>query len=165
MKCIAYLVLFAPVFPQAEAAAEAPALTLDAFNEIIGDDWTGELTYLNYGEPVKDFTIPAALEVERVESGLSMAYIYPDEPHQNSTIIVRISEDGSKLMGAPVTINADRDTDGREIRTEYACEDMGQSASCEMIYQIRADQILMRKMVTNNGETEAFRRNEYVFTR
>ena len=165
MKYIVCLVLLSPVFSHAEARAETPALTLDTFNEIVGDDWTGELTYLNYGEPVKDFTIPAALEVEQIESGLKMAYIYPDEPHQNSTLTVRISEDGSRLMGAPVTQNVVLETGEREIRTEYACQDMGKTASCEMIYQLRADQVVMRKMVTYSDETEAFRRNQYVFTR
>ena len=165
MKSLACLILITPVLTHTHVSADTPLLTSEVFDVIIGNDWTGELTYLNYGEPVKDFTIPAALKVERVEAGVKMAYIYPDEPHQNSTITVRMSEDGSKLMGAPLTVNRMLDTGSREFRTEYACEDMGRTASCEMIYQLRADQVVMRKMVTYAGETDAFRRNEYVFTR
>jgi len=165
MKRMTCLVLLAPLFAQTGLAEETPALTPDVFDAIVGDDWSGELTYLNYGEPVKDFTIPAELDVERVEQGLKMAYIYPDEPHQNSTVTARISKDGSKLMGAPVTLNAMQASGVREIRTAYPCEDMGKAAACEMIYLLSSDEVVMRKMVTYEGETEAFRRNVYVFTR
>ncbi|MEM7639525.1 MAG: hypothetical protein AAF269_10695 [Pseudomonadota bacterium] len=165
MKRMTCLVLLAPLFAQTGLAEETPALTPDVFDAIVGDDWLGELTYLNYGAPVKDFTIPAELDVERVEQGLKMAYIYPDEPHQNSTVTARISKDGSKLMGAPVTLNAMQASGVREIRTAYPCEDMGKAAECEMIYLLSRDEVVMRKMVTYEGETEAFRRNVYVFTR
>lgn len=165
MKRMTYLFFLVPMLAPYVASAETPMLTPDTFDVIVGDDWSGDLTYLNYGEPVQDFTIPAELEIERVEMGLKMAFKYPDEPHQNSTMTARVSADGSMLSGAPVTLNAVSDISTREIRTEYPCEDMGKGASCEMIYQIRSDQLVMRKMVTYSGEIEAFRRNEYVFTR
>lgn len=165
MKRIALFILLSPVMVPTSVAAETPVLTPDAFDVIVGDNWSGALTYLNYGEPAKDFTIPAELEVERIEEGLKMAYKYPDEPHQNSTVTARINEDGSRLMGAQVTLNAIAESGAREIRTEYACQDMGKAAACEMIYELSADRVVMRKMVAYTGDSEAFRRNEYVFTR
>ncbi|MEO1554690.1 MAG: hypothetical protein AAFR82_12240 [Pseudomonadota bacterium] len=165
MKRIALLILLSPVLAQPSLAGETPALTPEVFDVIVGDDWSGALTYLNYGEPVKDFTIPAELEVERVERGVKIAYKYPDEPHQNSTVTARLNEDGSQLMGAAVTVNDIGAAGAREIRTEYACEDMGKTAECEMIYELSSDRVVMRKMVTYSGEADAFRRSEYVFTR
>ena len=57
------------------------------------------------------------------------------------------------------------DDGAREIKTAFPCEDMGQSAQCEMTYFFSANAIEIKKMVTYDGETDAFRRNAYTFQR
>lgn len=132
---------------------------------VIGDDWTGTLTYLNYGEPVKDVTIPAEIDVIAVEGGLKLSFQYPDEPHANQTMITKVSADGATLNGETIIANAAFSSDRREVRTISPCEDMGRAASCEMIYTLSPTEFELRKMVTYQGETEAFRRNVYAFVR
>lgn len=165
MKRLIFSILLAPMLSFPSVAGEIPALSPGSLAVIAGDDWTGGLTYLNYGEPVKDFTIPAELDVEIVENGLKLAYIYPEEPQQNSIVTAKVSADGTKLMGAKITANRLLESGAREIVTTYACQDMGQTATCEMIYQLSETEFSVRKMVTYAGASETFRRNAYSFTR
>ena len=152
--------LMAPAF-----ATEPPALDVADLEVVVGADWTGSLTYLNYQEPFIEFTIPAALTVTATEAGLKLAYEYPDEPHANSTVQAEISANGTKLMGEPIVANTELENGGRMIQTAFACEDMGRSAACEMTYSFAPSELRITKMVTYDGETESFRRNAYVFTR
>lgn len=146
-------------------ASEIEAVTPESFDPILGTDWAGSLTYMNYQDPFQDVTIPAALEVAVVEGGFEFSYKYPDEPHANSSSIVVLSEGGSVLMDQPVTANETLADGMQQITTAFACEDMGKPASCEMIYVLSPNALSMRKMVTYEGEGQAFRRNEYNFVR
>ena len=147
------------------AFAETPALALADLEPVIGDDWTGELTYLNYQAPFEDVTILADLNASMTEAGLQLDYVYPNEPHANSTVIAKIGDDGMTFMGEPITAN-DVTSDGtRTVTTAFACEDMGRSAQCEMTYAFSATRVSIKKMVIYDGEAESFRRNAYTFTR
>ncbi|MEO0450693.1 MAG: hypothetical protein AAFZ74_10300 [Pseudomonadota bacterium] len=165
MKLLVVSLLSSVVVTFAAVAAETPPLEASDLEIAIGADWTGSLTYLNYQDPFVDFTIPAALEVEATETGLQLAYKYPDEPHANSTIVAEISQNGTLLMGEPIVSNLTLEDGGREVKTAFDCEDMGRPAACEMTYSFSANELRIKKMVTFEGETEGFRRNEYVFTR
>lgn len=165
MKSLSFSLFASAVIAVPAFAAEAPPLEAADLEVVVGSDWTGSLTYLNYQEPFVDFTIPAALEVTATEKGLQLAYKYPDEPHANSTIQAEIGAGGTTLMGELIVSNEVLDDGGRLIETAFPCEDMGQSASCEMTYAFSATELRIKKMVTLEGETEGFRRNEFVFTR
>ena len=146
-------------------AGETEGLSPSDLAVVAGTDWTGSLTYMNYQPPFEDVTIPANLEVEATDTGLKLAYIYPDEPHANSTVTLKVSGNGQWMMGAPIVSNTLSESGLREVKTAYSCEDMGKKASCEMIYSFGASELNVTKMVTYEGETEAFRRNAYSFTR
>lgn len=165
MKRLVYSLFLVPVLVLSGQAEDVPALSSDMLEVIAGDDWTGSLTYLNYGEPSRDFTIPATLEVDVVENGLKLAYKYPEEPQQNSVVTARVSKDGTKLIGATISANTILESGARQVVTNYSCEDMGRSALCEMTFTFSGNEFRVRKMVTYKGETDGFRRNEYVFTR
>ena len=165
MQHLVLSVVFAMSLAPLSQAETATALSADSLEIVAGDDWTGTLTYLNYGEPLRDFTIPAELQVEVIERGLRLNYKYPEEPKENSSVTARISADGTKLMGAPIVANRVLDAGEREVITRYPCNDMGQTATCETILTLSQNEFRSRKMVTYEGESDAFRRNEYVFTR
>lgn len=150
--------------PSTQKPAE-PSLSLSDFEPILGDDWTGNLTYLNYGEPVKDFTIPAEINVTVSEDGVSLYFLYPDEPQQNGGRLIKLSEDGT-MLGSERIMSIETDTDGQRIViTEEACEDMGKPATCTMTYSLGQKNLILKKMVLYDGAEEAFRRNEYAFSR
>ncbi len=140
-------------------------LTQTDLSGLISDEWAGTLTYLNYGEPKEDFTIPAELDVKLTEGGLKLYFQYPEEPDQNSDVTVLIGAEGRTLNGDTVTGKTTRPDGSTEVRTSGACEDMGRAAMCEVIYTWSTSDFEMKKMVTYAGETEAFRRNAYVFSR
>lgn len=142
-----------------------PTITQADLSGLISYEWTGTLTYLNYGEPKQDFTIPAELDVELTEGGLKLFFQYPEEPDQNSEVTVLIGEAGRALNGDTVTGKTTLLDGSTEVRTSGACEDMGRAAMCEVIYTWSISDFEMKKMVTYAGETEAFRRNAYVFSR
>ena len=165
MKLVSSTLIAASLLGLSAEAEEVPTLSPADLSLAAGTDWTGELTYMNYQAPYEDVTIPANLEVEATESGLKLAYIYPDEPHANSTVIAKISGDGTMLMGEPIVSNQVIISGARELKTTFPCQDMGKSATCEMTYLFGASELKISKMVTYDGETEAFRRNAYTFSR
>ena len=165
MRKLMISLLVAPISATMASAMEPAPLEVTDLEVAIGSDWTGSLTYLNYQEPFIDFTIPVTLTVTAAEAGLKLAYVYPDEPHANSTVLAEIGANGSELMGEPIVSNTEREDGGREIVTAFDCEDMGRAAACEMTYAFAPKELRIKKMVTYEGETESFRRNAYVFTR
>jgi len=146
-------------------ADEPPALTAEMLEVALGEDWTGELTYLNYQEPFEDVTIRANAEIAAIENGLEIAYKYPDEPHANSSVRARISPDGKSFMGEPIVSNVALDGGARQIDTRFSCEDMGRAATCEMTYYLSTSLLEITKMVTYVDNGEPFRRNSYAFSR
>ena len=165
MKHLSLALIFLPLTALAAGASETVELTADSMTPILGSDWSGSLTYQDYQPPFADVTIEAALEVTAVQGGFEFAYIYPNEPHANSKSLVQIGENGTTIMDQPIVRNQISEDGTQTIVTAFACEDMGKSASCEMTYSLSAQAFSMRKMVTYDGETDAFRRNAYEFTR
>lgn len=165
MKSLALSLLISSIIALPASAENVPALTPENLETVIGADWSGSLTYLNYQEPFEDVTIPAAIEVEAIENGLAFAYKYPAEPQANSTGEALISADGTSFVGAPIVSNQVLETGSRQVITLEDCEDMGREAICAMTYTFAANAFQIEKMVTVKGESESFRRNEYVFTR
>ena len=165
MKSLTLACILAPIIALNASASETATLTSESLNPILGKDWSGSLTYQIYQPPFEDVTIEAGLEVTKVEGGFEFAYHYPNEPHANSASVVTIGENGSEIMDQPIVSNQISDDGTQTIITAFTCEDMGRAASCEVIYSLSQQAFSMRKMVTYDGETEAFRRNEYTFTR
>lgn len=155
-----------PVFFIMSASADtAPKVTESDLSGMISDKWTGALTYLNYQEPFIDFTIPAAATVTPIEGGFEVFYQYPDEPHMNGSSEIKIGQNGTEIDGYSVVSNRVTEDGEREVRSRGACEDMGQSASCEMVYIVSETSLSLKRLVTYDGETETFRRNEFAFVR
>ena len=165
MKFISAIIIAPALLALSAHAGEAEDLSPADLAIVAGTNWTGSLTYMNYQPPFEDVTIPANLEVEATDTGLKLSYIYPDELHANSTVTLKVSANGEWMMGAPIVSNTLSDSGLREVKTAYSCEDMGKEASCEMIYSFGASELNVTKMVTYKGETDAFRRNAYSFTR
>ena len=63
MQKLMISLLVVPVSAALAFASEPAPLEVADLEVVVGADWTGSLTYLNYQEPFIDFTIPAALKV------------------------------------------------------------------------------------------------------
>lgn len=146
---------------------EAPLVTVSAndFMPLIGDDWEGALTYLNYGSD-KRSTIPVRLTVLPFAGNLvPYAIQYPGEEDANVDDSFTISNDGSKVDGQSV-ISRQASPDGTvEIITQVRGQDDNRSADIKTIYSISDRLFKMRKMVRFDGQDDWIERNEFILKR
>ncbi|MEM6544153.1 MAG: hypothetical protein AAF991_00570 [Pseudomonadota bacterium] len=144
-----------------------PIVTLADLQPLAGENWKGSLTYLNFQEPFKYFTIPAELEVSVIDTeerkGIELSYRYPEEPQANSKSTILLSANGRMLGAETVVERADEDGELR-IVTRFDCIDNEVDASCSVTYRMSPSTFTFTKTVTV-GEEDAFRRNEFSFTR
>ncbi len=131
---------------------------------LVGDDWKGTLTYLNDDVPTEDVTLPVDLAVAQNGDTFELYFDYPEEPAANGRAEVSISEDGRMLNDETVKRRMEED-ETLTLVTEAACTDSGVDATCEYTYDVSPSAFSIRKMVTLDGEPDAFRRNHYSFTR
>ena len=148
-----------------EAASFAAKVSPEDFDPLVGDDWEGELTYLDYGDNETEITLPAELAVSRNDRVLDLYFSFPDEPQANGRAEMVISEDGRRMNDETVERRIRTDSGELMVITGQACEDNGAPADCEFTYIVSQDALSITKRVDPEGEGEAFRRNRYVFTR
>ena len=77
----------------------APTVKSADFQIIAGDDWTGTLTYLDYGSE-KRVTIPTKAAVH-IASSKSIKYSisYPEEPWEDTKAKLKLSKSGRTVDG------------------------------------------------------------------
>ncbi|MEL6135599.1 MAG: hypothetical protein AAFR59_19745 [Bacteroidota bacterium] len=136
------------------------------FGQVLGDDWKGTLTYLDY-QSGKKVDIPVELKVSKLKEGqYLLEYSFPEEPQANSKSKVKISKDGKKLDKYRVL--------SREMldggKTKVVClgdgKDDGKKATLFYTYTFYKDEFIMRKDVQYSlGNQQPFFRNEFRFTR
>ena len=143
----------------------APMVSASDFEVVIGDDWAGELTYLDYssGETV---AIPATLSVGPIDGRtINYAFGYPDEPQAKNAGTWTISGDGQSLDDKTVTSRMDGDNGDLILVMEYSGSDNNAPAEITETLILSANGIVMTKDVQPEGETQAFQRNSFAFSR
>lgn len=142
----------------------APMVRPSDFAVLTGDDWEGELTYLNHEEPPKEITLAADLAVAQNANTFELYISYPDAPRADGRAELTVSEDG-RLINDEKVVERSREDGALVLESRQDCEDAGRPALCEHTYQIAPEAFSIRKMVTPEDEGEAFQRNFYEFTR
>ncbi len=147
----------------ATSRVDAPRITSEDMEPLIGVRWEGELTYVNGSDKTR-VTIPAALRVSRRgEQQYLFAFSYPHEPEANREALLTIEEDGTIFSGETV-VSKDRREDGSlEVTTTQAGEDDGKEAVFRFTYVIGPSRFSTRKEVTHVGEEGAFFGSGYTF--
>jgi len=143
---------------------QVPSASISDFAPLIGEDWSGELEYLNYGSDERS-TIPVRM-IARELKNRSMAYgfLYPGEEHKNARDKLRVSRDGTKLNGMTITRRY-LDQDGALVFvTEGKGRDDNRPADIRLTYVISANAFTNRKDVRFDGG-EWINRNEYRLSR
>lgn len=132
---------------------------------LTGDEWKGELTYLNYSDG-KSVTMPVNLRVAKLKEGVyQFSYIYPNEPKANSTAKVKINKDGTKFAGKRV-VKVERKPDGTVyLQADGKGSDNRDAAWFYFNYTLSATKFVSKKTVQYKGDDEKFVRNEYRFSR
>lgn len=145
----------------------APTVKIKDLRRLSGAQWTGTLTYLDYGTN-KKVSIPSNLIVTpSTEDKLSWVfdYQYPDEPKANSKSTVTISKDGKSIDGETVTDKQNLAGNAVKIVTEKAGEDNDKKAVFRFTYLIGENSFSLKKEVKYQDATSYFERNEYSWKR
>ena len=135
------------------------------FHRLIGDRWTGELTYLDYGSK-KEVVIRSNLSVTREDSdSWTFEYEYPDEPKANSKKTLSIVGDGTRIDDETI-IERNVLPDGMvQILSERAGKDDNREAVFRYTYLISEKSFSIKKEVRLAGSSEWFERNRYRWAR
>ena len=142
----------------------APMVRASDFAVLTGDDWQGELTYLNHEEPPEDVTLAADLAVAQNANTFELYITYPDAPRADGRAELTVSEDG-RLINDEKVVERSKENGKLVLESRQDCQDAGRPALCEYTYRIAPEAFSIRKMVTPEGEGEAFQRNFYEFAR
>lgn len=146
------------------AAAEINTATIADFAALEGENWKGQLDYLNYGSDDRS-TIPVRMVAEAPQ-GRMMPYgfLYPGEEEKNANDAVRISRDGSRLNGMAI-IERKYDATGALVLVALTeGRDDNRPADIRLTYSIAPNSFTVRKDV-RFADGEYFNRNEYRLTR
>ncbi|WP_298466085.1 S41 family peptidase [uncultured Erythrobacter sp.] len=147
-----------------QATNGAAIASVSDFAMLEGDNWSGELDYLNYGRDDRS-SIPVRM-VARAPEGGSMAYgfIYPGEEDKNANDRLQVSPDGKQINGMDVIDRYVDEAGALVLVTRAEGSDDGEPAVIRLTYIISSDQFVTRKDVKFDGG-EFFNRNEYRLTR
>ena len=151
-----------PVTPP--VAESIITISMDDLRPLIGDDWEGALTYLNYGSD-KRSTIPVKMIVMPPEGDrLPFAIKYPGEEDKNVDGGLSLTSDGTEFEGARIIDR--RDTpDGTIFTTQVRGQDDNRPADIRMVYDISERLFKMRKLVKFDDAPDYIERNEYILKR
>lgn len=163
MNILISVLLIAASFP----ALAAAKVKVDDFQHLAGAQWTGTLTYLDYGRN-KKVSIPSRLSVTRSDTerrSWIFEYQYPDEPQANDKQIVAIGKDGKTIGDAKVVERTTLADKSLRIVTEKAGTDNDKPALFRYTYLLSAKSFSIKKEVRYEGASEFFERNEYSWKR
>lgn len=157
------LVALLAYFP---VTAQQPMLSSSDLTPLIGGEWTGELTYLDYGSG-KRTSIRSNLVVTQASDPLvwNTEYLYPDEPKANSKSTIGLSKDGLVFNDQRVTVKNRSQDGGLTFVTEKEGTDNGKKALFRYTYRLSPVKFSIRKEVRIEGGSEFFERNTYSWAR
>ena len=134
---------------------------------LAGVQWTGTLTYLDYGKN-KKVSIPSNLLITRSADDKLLwifEFQYPDEPQANSKRNVMIGEDGRSFGDEMVVERTKLANKTLKIVTNKNGMDNDKPALLRFTYLLGPTSFSIRKEVKYEGASEFFERNEYSWRR
>lgn len=144
---------------------DGPVVKITDFKVIEGDDWTGDLTYLDYSGN-KRVTIPTAAAVSITSpTKLKYSVSYPKEPWEDTKATLKLSKSGRVLDGNPVTYREVQTDGSLEILTKHQGKDNDKPAQIRLAYTLSASKFTISKDVRFEDEADFVNRNIYAFTR
>jgi len=145
---------------------DAPRITAEDIDRLVGRPWIGTLTYLDYTSK-KQTTIDSSITVTRkaaTSATWTVGVGYSKEPHADSSEDVSLSADGTRF-GDEVIVARTTLPDGVVFITECDGEDDNRPARFRFEHTITASEYSRRKLVKFNGTGEFFERHIYRWRR
>lgn len=149
------------------ASAQTAKISPDDLKILEGTQWTGTLTYLDYGTN-KQTSIKSNVTVSRPDAEKltwTFDYQYPLEPKANRKDQVVLTPDGKTFDGETV-IERIKQADGTlKIVTTKEGVDNGKKSLYRFTYLAGKNSFYVKKEVRQESSTEFFVRNEYAWKR
>ncbi|MEO1586305.1 MAG: hypothetical protein AAFS00_03405 [Bacteroidota bacterium] len=144
----------------------AQKVTDQDFETVLGDDWKGTLTYVDY-QSGKKVGIPVELKVSQMKEGqYLLEYSFPEEPQANSQSKIKLSKDGKRLDKYRVLSREDLEGNTVKVVCLGDGKDDGKKATLFYTYTFDRKEFVIRKDVQYSlGNQAPFFRNEFRFTR
>ncbi|MEM1052082.1 MAG: S41 family peptidase [Pseudomonadota bacterium] len=150
--------------PKSELVTEEPTASVSDFETLVGETWTGELEYLNYGSD-KRSTIPVRMIVrEPSDRSIRYGFVYPGEENKNALDRIRLSRDGRQISGYPIIQRYRNDAGRLVLVAQGSGRDDNRPADIRITYEISENTFVNRKDVRFEGD-DYINRNEYRLTR
>ena len=148
-----------------DAVQDAPSVSVEDFEPILGDGWQGELVYADPDAEDGQTTAEAELAVTREGRTLTLDFSFPGAPQGDGSAPLEISEDGYWINDERV-LRRERSDDGTlTLLTRQECIEGRYIATCDYLYDISEDAFSIAKAVTLAGEEEQRFVHQYSFTR
>ncbi|MDQ1592444.1 MAG: hypothetical protein QOG71_3071 [Pyrinomonadaceae bacterium] len=167
MNIFMSVLLLALSLPGLVAVPPVPKIKADDLQLVTGAQWTGALTYLDYGRN-KKVSISSNLVVTRSAADqLSwfFEYKYPDEPKADGKKNLVIGKNGRTINGATVMERTTLADKTLKVVTEDAGTDNDEPALLRLTYLMGAKSFSIKKEVRYVGAGEFIVRNEYSWKR
>ena len=134
-----------------EAVQDAPSVSVEDFEPILGDGWQGELVYADPDAEDGQTTAEAELAVTREGRTLRLDFSFPGAPQGDGSAPLEISEDGYWINDERV-LRRERSDDGTlTLLTRQECIEGRYIATCDYLYDISEDAFSIAKAVTLTG--------------
>jgi len=142
-----------------------PTVTQADFESVVGEAWTGELTYLDYSSE-KRVTIPAAATIKLAGSnGIKYTISYPEEPWEDTKSTLKTTQSGRVFDGHPVIARDTAPNGWLTIQTLHQGEDNKKPADIRMSYRVGENDFVIEKEVSYGADGYFITRKSYHFTR
>ena len=134
---------------------------------LTGAQWTGTLTYLDYGtgKPVSIRSNLAVTQSNEDKSVFIFEYQYPNEPKADDKQTVSVSRDGKTFAGETVIERTKPAARTLKIVTEKSGTDNDKKALFRFTYLLDKNSFSIEKKVKYEGASDFFVRNNYVWKR
>lgn len=153
-----------------EAPAVSATLPAEALTPLEGE-WTGSLSYLDYGDNETRVTLPTTVDFTRTNKGLSYTYVYTEPNGQTieDEGVLMLLGDNRVRMGDDLfevgSVMLDKAGRLHTLVMSQSGEDNNRPGVFFHTIRVDGDRLVMEKAVLLDGATESFVRNEYSFQR
>ena len=142
----------------------APTVSPDDFAILVGDDWAGELTYLDPRDGQSDVTVPVELLVGQNERTFELHFTFPENEKAGGRAEITVSDDGRRLNDETL-IRRMKSENGLMLVAQDKCEDNDEPGTCKYTYLIGEHAFEITKRFRPQDDEAFSQRNHYSFTR
>ena len=137
--------------------------------QALAGEWTGDLTYTDYGDDKKQVTLQTRLEAKVKGGKVSLKYFYT-EPNGKvvtgkNTLVLGKDPDKVSFGGVWTVIAFEKKGTSWKLIMERQGKDNNRDSALRQVIEVAGDELSLVKLVRYDGTESFFQRNKYSFSR